>query len=602
MGAEGAAAFKLSDNAAATYAGRHARIDFMKNFSIAAILAIVFAIAAYAPFDSLALDQGRLSGTDLPAVDAAAMLKTAKPDLAQRIARFKPVRMPFDGSSLTANERKTVDQLVIASRALESMYWRQSDPVGLALYKALASIETPGARDLRHYLFINGSRWDLVRENEPFVGTMPLPPGHYLYPTDLTRAAVDGYVAAHPTGKTAIFDPFKVVRRNGAELIGRSYHDEFAPFVHDAADALRKAASLSADADFAKFLRLRADALLSDDYYASDVAWVDLKNPKIDVIFAPYETYLDDLLGVKTSYGAAVMIRNEAESKNLELYQRWVPDIQDALPLAAADRPSVRGHATPMEVMDTPFRAGDLRHGYQAVADNLPNDPRIHKEKGTKKIFFKNFMDARVREIILPLAAKVMDPAQARQASAEGYLASTVLHEICHGLGPAVARRDGRQIDIREAMAGAFSGLEEAKADVVGMLALKWLVDRGVLKKERLEEYYGSYVAGIFRTVRFGTGEAHGRAEMMEFNYLSSQAAIVGAGGRYKVDYAKIPGAIERLAKELLEQEATGDRGRAEAWFKKYDIMPSALKQALDGARDVPIDVDPIVSFDETVR
>ena len=546
--------------------------------------------------------RGTPAAGDLPAVDAAAMLKTAKPDLAQRIARFKPVRMPFDGAGLTAGERQVVDQLVAASRALESIYWRQSDPAGLALYKALAAIDTSAARDLRHYLFINGSRWDLVHENEPFVGTMTMPPGRYLYPIDLTRAEIEGYAGAHPEAKSQIFDPFKVVRRRGAELVARPYHDEFAPFVKEAADALRKAAAASPDAGFGRFLRLRADALLTDDYYASDAAWVDLKNPKIDVIFAPYETYLDDLLGVKTSYGAAVIIRNERESRNLEVYQRWVPDIQEALPLAPADRPSVRGHATPMEVMDTPFRAGDLRHGYQAVADNLPNDPRIHKDKGTKKIFFKNFMDARVSEIILPLAARVMDPAQAKQASAEGYLASTVLHEICHGLGPAFARQNGAQTDIRAAMAGAFSGLEEAKADVVGMFALKWLVDRGVLKKERLDEYYASYVAGIFRTVRFGTGEAHGRAEMMEFNYLSSQGAIVGAVGRYRVDYARMPDALQRLAKELLEQEAAGDRARTEAWFTKYGAMPAPLKQALDAARDVPIDVDPIGSFDETVK
>jgi len=211
-------------------------------------------------------------------------------------------------------------------------------------------------------------------------------------------------------------------------------------------------------------------------------------------------------------------------------------------------------------------------------------------------------MDARVNEVILPLAARVMDPAQAKQASAQGYLASTVLHEICHGLGPAYARTKNGQSDIRAAMAGAFSGLEEAKADVVGMFALKWLVDRGALDKARLEEYYASYVAGIFRTVRFGTGEAHGRAEMMEFNYLASQGAVVGRGGRYRVDYAKMPDAIQRLAKELLEQEATGDRARAEAWFAKYDVMPDALKQALATAKDVPIDVDPVVAFDETVK
>src|SRR5581483_1328985 len=421
-------------------------------------------------------------------------------------------------------------------------------------------------------------------------------------PTDLTRAAVDAYVAAHPADKAAVFDPFAVVRRSGARLVARSYHDAFAPFVKTAADELNRAAALSPDGAFAGFLRLRARSLETDDYYASDVAWVELKNPKVDVIFAPYETYLDDLLGVKTSYGAAVMIRNQKESRNLELYQQWVPDIQDALPIAAEDRPSVRGHVTPMEVMDTPFRAGDLRHGYQAVADNLPNDPRIHKEKGTKKIFFKNFMDARVGEVILPLAARVMDPQQAKQATAEGYLASTVLHEICHGLGPAFSRQNGRQSDIREAMAGAYSGLEEAKADVVGMFALKWLVDRGVLKKERLQEYYASYVAGIFRTVRFGTGEAHGRAEMMEFNYLASQGAIVRASGRYAVDFAKMPDAIAQLARELLAQEATGDRARAEAWFAKYDVVPADLRAAFDAAKDVPVDVDPVSAFDETVR
>ena len=551
---------------------------------------------------SLMVGVAAAAQTDLPPVDAAAMLKTVKPDLDQRLAQFKPVKMPFDASGLSAHERQMIDQLVIASRDLESMYWRQSDPVGLALYHALASIDTPVARNVRHYLFINGSRWDLVRENEPFVGTEKMPPGHFLYPTDLTRAAVEAYVAAHPDAKAAIYDPYTVVHRNGANLTGRKYHDEYRPFAKGAAEALRKAASLSPDPAFARFLRLRADALLSDDYYASDIAWIDLKNPKVDVIFAPYETYLDDLLGVKTSYGASILIRNEPESRNLEQYQRWVPEIQEALPLPEADRPSVRGHATPMEVMDAPFRAGDLRHGYQAVADNLPNDPRIHKEKGTKKIFFKNFMDARVREIILPLAAKVMDPAQAKQASGEGYLASTIMHEICHGLGPAFARRDGKQIDIREAMGPAYSGLEEAKADVVGMFALKWLVDRGVLPKTRLQEYYASYVAGIFRTVRFGTGEAHGRAEMMEFNYLAGQGAIVSAGGRYRVEYLKMPEAIQQLAKELLEQEATGDRERAEAWFKKYDTMPRTLKQALDSARDVPIDVDPIFSFDETVK
>ncbi len=540
-----------------------------------------------------------------PAIDIAAALKTVAPDLDRRLARFTPVKMPYDSAALSARERAMVDQLVVALRELENMYWRQSDPEGLALYNALENERTPIAQSLRHYLFINGSRFDLVDANTPFVGTMPMPPGHALYPAGLTRAEIEAYVARNPARKAAIYNPYTVVTRTGpggADLSGEWYHSKFAAFTAPAAAALRKAADLSDDPAFAAFLRLRADAILTDDYYNSDVAWIDLKNPKFDVIYAPYETYLDDLLGVKTSYGAAILIRNEPESEKLSLYERYVADIQDALPLAPADRPSVRGHATPMEVMDAPLRAGDLRHGYQAVADNLPNDPRIHQQKGTKKIFFKNFMDARVDKVILPLAARVMDPAQARRASADGYLASTLMHEISHGLGPAFARVRGRQTDIREAIGGLFGGLEEAKADVVGMYALKWLVDRNVLPKARLAEYYASYVAGIFRTVRFGTGEAHGRAEMMELNYLSEQGAIVNASGRYRIDDAKMPLAVAALARELLEQEATGDRARAEAWFAKYDRMPPPLTAVLAAATDVPIDIDPIFSFAEPVR
>jgi hypothetical protein len=531
-----------------------------------------------------------------------AVLRTAVPDLSQRLARFKVVQMPFDGSKLSDQERKMVDQLVAACGFLEQIYLRQSDPDGLAMFTSLASVNTPAATDVRRYFTINGSRWDLVNENQPFVGGVVMPPGRALYPADLTRDQVTTYVAAHPDQKAAMYSPFTVVSRQGAGLVTRPYHEAFQPFVEEAATALRQAASLSGDAAFANFLRLRADALTTDDYYASDSAWVDLREPKFDVIFAPYETYLDDLLGVKTSYGASILIRNDEESRNLEIYQHAVPDIQNALPLAAPDRPSLGGKATPMEVMDAPFRAGDLRHGYQAVADNLPNDPRIHQEKGTKKIFFKNFMDARVNEVILPLAAKLMDEASAKRASASGYMAATVMHEIAHGLGPAFARQQGKRIDIREALGNVYPGLEEAKADVTGMFGLKFLVDRGVLKKERLEEYYASYVAGIFRTVRFGVGEAHGRAEMMEFNYLVEQGALVQKDGRYQVVYAKMPDVLARLAKELLEQEATGDRARAEAWFTKYDTMPAALSNALKAASDVPIDVDPIFSFPDVIK
>jgi hypothetical protein len=428
-------------------------------------------------------------------------------------------------------------------------------------------------------------------------------PGRGFYPHGLTRDQVEQYVKEHPEKKAVIYAPQTVLRWKGNDLDGVPYHVAYRSFLEPAANALREAAALADDAAFANYLRLRADALLNDDYYKSDLAWLDLRNPKFDVIFAPYETYDDGLLGVKTSYGAAVLIRNEAESKKLALYEKYIPDIQDALPLAAEDRPSKRGQPTPMEVMDTPFRAGDLNHGYQAVADNLPNDARIHQEKGTKKIFFKNFMDARVNVVILPIAQRLMRPDQAAQASGEGYLAHTLLHEISHGIGPAFARKNGKQVDIREAIGPAFNGLEEAKADVVGLFGLKWLVDRGAIPKERLPEFYCSYLAGLFRTMRFGTAEAHGKAEMMEFNYLFEQKAIQrDAAGKYVIDYARTATAIAALTKELLEIEATGDRARAETWFRKYDVMPADVKAALNTVKDVPIDITPNFSFPQRVE
>lgn len=524
-------------------------------------------------------------------------------DIAAQLAKFRTVRVPFSTAGLSAKEVKMVRKLVEAGQYLESIYWRQSDPEGLALYQRLAGC--PGRREqqLRHYLLINGSRYDLLEGNKPFVGTPTEAPGRALYPTGITRKEIDDYVAAHPGKKTEIFNPWTVVKRSGNELVGVPYRVEFAKWLVPAATALREAAALSADKAFANFLRLRADAFLTDDYYKSDLAWVDLEDRKFDVIMAPYETYLDDILGVKTSYGTAVLIRNAAESNKLTMYKKYAAAIQDALPLPAADRPSNEGHSTPMEVMDTPFRSGDLRHGYQAVADNLPNDPRIHAEKGTKKIFFKNFMDARVNYVVLPIGKLLMRADQANLASMGGYLAVVVMHEMSHGLGPAYSRVNGKQADIRESIGSLYSGLEEAKADIVGLYGLDWMMSKGILPKSRAGDYYASHVAGIFRTVRFGVSEAHSKAEMMEFNYFVERGAIArDAAGKYAIDFAKMSGAVASLAKELLEIEATGDRARAEAWFTKYATMPADLKEALAKAGSVPVDVDPVTSFGEVVK
>jgi hypothetical protein len=521
-------------------------------------------------------------------------------DETARLARWKEVRMPLPASGISAAERRMLDKLMHASALLDRLFWRQNDLGGYELYRRT---QDPAVRTL---LGIMGQRWDVTGDNWCFVGEFRMPPGHDLYPHDLTRAEVDRWVAQHPEDRAVIFAPDTVVVKeprppgSGSRLVAIPYHQEYRRWLEPMAKDLRDAAALSPDPAFANYLKLRADALLTGDYHASELTWLDLKNPKFDLIFAPYQSDIDGLLGVKSAYTAAVLIRNEAESRKLAEFQKFVPDLQDVLPVAAEARPSRRGHVTPMEVMDAPYRAGDLGHGYQAVADTLPDDPRIHEEKGTKKIFFRNFMDARVREVVMPLARQMMDARQAGLVSAEGYLFAVLLHEISHDLGPSFARIDGKDVPIGEAIGPAYGALEEAKADIVGMFGLKWLTDRGALPAARLEEFYASFVAGIFRTVRYGTGESHARAEMAEFNYLREQNAVTLAGGKCSVDTSRMTAAIGRLARELLETEAAGDRARAEGWFKKYGAMPADLKTALAAAASVPVEIYPL--FTDAVK
>ena len=544
------------------------------------------------------------AGANLNGATSVAAPLGVAPDLDARLAKIKPVEMPFDHAGLSEREQQMVAKLVDAANCIERIYWRQSDPGGLQLYGRLEKSSDLLDKKVLRLMKINGSRYDLIDELHPFVGKEAAPPGGALYPAGLTQAEVEKYVAAHAAEKEAVYNEDSLLERDGDKLMAVPYHIAFAEFLKPAAENLREAAKLSEDPQFAKFLNLRAGALLNDDFYASDLAWLDLNNPKFDLILAPYESYLDNLLGVRTSYGAAVLIRNEEESKKLEVFRKYVPNLQEALPLGKQDLPSKRGHVTPMEVMDAPFRTGDLLHGYQAVADNLPNDARVHEAKGSKKIFFKNFMDARVNVVILPIAKRLLREDQAVRASGDGYLAATLAHEISHELGPNYSRTAAGKKEIREAIGGDFSALEEAKADVVGLFCLEWLANHGAITQEQLEDDYISYVAGNFRTMRFGIAEPHGRGEMMEFNYMMEQGAVTrdAASGRYTVVLDKMPTAIAALTKELLEQEATGNRARTAAWFAKYAVLPDHLKQAFNQVADIPVDIQPKFSFLEEIR
>jgi hypothetical protein len=533
---------------------------------------------------------------------------------AERAARWRTVQIPYNAAALTARQRQMVARLADACRLMDILFWHQSDLGGYHLY------HTTQSEILRRLFAINGDRWDLLDEHFPILGEQPYIPGHELYPYGLTRAAIEQYALAHPDQKADLYSPRTVIRTAPftlspllsqpvvspkevpATLLTVPYHVAYAEWLVPMAADLRAAARLSPDPAFARYLTLRAEALLTDDYFASEVAWLELKDPAIDLIFGPNEGSLDDVLAVKNVYGASILIRNDRESRKLALYREHEAEMQQALPIEAAARPSKAGFATPMEVADAPLRAGSLRYGYQAVADNLPDDPRVHAEKGSKKIFFKNFMDLRVANVVLPIGAMLLPPDQAAKVTANGYLTPVILHEISHGLGPAYSTVSGKQIPINAAIGPAYAGLEEAKADVTGVFLAHWLVEQKLIPAADLETIYASFVAGIFRTLRFGTGEAHGRAQMMEFNYLLEHHTLTESNGRYTIDFAAMPATITALCHQLLTFEHEGDRAGADAWFARYDVMPAHLTHALDRTSAIPVDVTPDFELSRGVR
>jgi hypothetical protein len=525
------------------------------------------------------------------------------------------VPIGYAKAGLTAAEQQMIAKLADACHQMDEIYLHQSDLGGWAMY------HTTQNEYILRLFNTYGSRWDLVDENTSILGEEPMMPGRELYPFGITKADIAQYAAAHPDAKAGLYSPFTVVRSAPLDLPAQlsepvvrgtpdhlyivPYHEAYAEWVKPLVADLRAAAKLSPDAAFAHYLNLRADAFLSDDYHASDAAWLELKSPKIDLIFAPRDTTLDGILGIKASYGGSILIRNEAESRKLAMYQQHEAAMQQALPIAAENKPAKDATGTLMEVADAPLRAGNLRYGFQTVAANLPNDPT---EKGTKQIFFKNFVEARVENVILPVAQRVLTPAQAKDVSSEGYLTFTVLREISHGLGPASANVGGRQTAIGDAIGPGYGALEEAKADATGVFLAKWLVDQRLATAAELNAVYASYVAGMMRSLRLGAVDAQGRAEMSELNYLLEQNAIKQAlasgaqAGKYMIDYAAMPGAVESLAKQLLTFEANGDRAGAEAWLAKYDVMPAAMTHALESTASLPVDITPDFEIAHGVR
>lgn len=515
------------------------------------------------------------------------------------LARYAPYEMSFDASGLPPRDRMMLRKLAEAAAYLDTAYLMQTSVNGLRYRDSLAALPPDTLREkLLTLLRRNGGPFELLHHDTAFIGSDTFSAGQELYPRGMTAAEFDALLPGlSEEERKAFLSPYTVIRpdgRGGYRAV--PYHVEYARWVGPMARLLREAADLSDDPGFARFLRLKADALLTDRYFDADTAWIGLEGNRYDIVFGPFEDYADGVKGIKTKYEAYIEVVDTAESRRLDRYTAHLPALERNLPVAEVYKTGKAGLTTRFVVVTDILRAGEGAAGYQAVATNLPNDPEIHRAKGTKKTFWKNMFRARFNAVIRPVSVRLIHPEQLQYLTYDGFFQFVLMHEISHALGPRTVKAGPeRGRPVNEVIGPEHSALEEAKADLAGLHSLAYLMDRKVVEPGRAREFYVSYLGSLFRTIRFGIGEAHGKAAAISLNYLSAGGGIVhdAATKRWSVDFGKIRAGVERLTAELVTLQGNGDPAAVKEFFSKWVTMTDALKSSLAAVSDIATDVLP---------
>jgi len=521
------------------------------------------------------------------------------PDTPQRVTQLPRTIIDYDHALLTDAERQVVAKLIDASKQIDEIYLRQVSEDNPAMQVRLtAQAAAPGGTALDRagydYFVINKGPWDRLKDDEPFIGTAKKPAGAAFYPADMTKAELEQYVAAHPKKKDELEGLFTIVRRDGTDFVGVPYHAYYLDYLEPAAKALREAAALTDNASLKTYLTKRAAAFLSDDYRDSDMAWMDLEGP-IEVVIGPYEVYEDNLFNYKAAYESFVTVVDAPESAKLAAYAHALPDMERNLHEPEAYKNMNRGTESPIRVVQEIYTAGDARKSVQTAAFNLPNDEVVREKKGSKKVLLKNVMDAKFRQSGRPIALRVLDPSLVNDLSFDAYFNHTLFHELSHGLGPGfVTLASGERVEARKPLKELFSTIEECKADVLCVWNLEYAQTHNLLTSFNERQLFATYAGLMFRALRFGTGDAHGRGMAVQWNWLRERGAIVPAGGKFTVDFAKMRDGVKALATELLTIEATGDYNRANALLAKYGHDTPEMDAVNRGLTDIPIDITPV--------
>jgi hypothetical protein len=523
-------------------------------------------------------------------------------DLNARIRRFAPTVINADTSRLAPRDRRALAKIVEAAKLLDPLYRRQVWSGNEALLSRLTRDRTPLGRARLRYFMINDGAWSQLDENVAFLAGVPRvrPPQAAHYPDDMTKAEFESWVATlSPEEKRKAEGFFYAIRRDPlGKLTAVPYSREYGEFLRPAARLLREAARLTTNATLRNFLTKRADAFLGDDYYESDVAWMDLDSP-IDVTIGPYETYSDELFNYKAAFEAYVTLRDEAESAKLSHFSNYLQELENNLPIDPQYRNPKLGAASPIRVVNVVFSSGEGNTGVQTAAFNLPNDERVVQEKGSKRVMLRNVQAAKFDKTLVPISRVVLAPADRPHVSFEAFFTHVLAHELMHGLGPHNITVNGQQTTVRGQLKDTYSAIEEAKADVTGLWALQYLIDKGVVERRMEQSLYTTYLASMFRSVRFGITEAHGKGVALQFNYLTDEGAIRfdERAGTFGIDPSRFREAARKLAHDIMTVQAEGSYEKAKAMLDRYGVVRPQMQRAFDRLKDVPVDIEPVYPF-----
>ena len=543
-----------------------------------------------------ACSQGEKKDATQPGESVSASVYVASRDKLNTMRdQFAVVEMAPEISFLSGEERAVVNKLNQVGALMSEIYLRQRSEENPGWRDAIVNGDLADKDLLLNLFDLHFGPWDTLDHNKPFFSANKMPDGAAYYPADMTKEEFDQWIADHPQDEAAFKSGYTVIRRDGDSLVAIPYSVHYREWLEPAAALMREAAAITTNESLKNFLTLRAESFLSDDYYASEMAWMDLDGP-IEAAIGPYEVYTDNLFGYKTAFEAFITIKNPEESAALAKYKDFLRDMEANLPVDDSYKNFQRGFESPIAVTYQVHGGGDNVPGVQTIAFNLPNDERVREAKGAKKVLLNNVLGAKFDRILAPMAETVLVSDQAGLLVKKYMANETLFHELSHSLGPGTITVDGEATTVNAQLKELYSPMEEGKADVMGAYNILYMMERGELPAEEKESFLATYFTGLFRAMRFGINEAHGRGAAFQYTYFKEAGAFQrdDAEGKYRLDFLVLEQAISDLTRDVVILQGNGDYDAAQLFLEQYAILDDNAEAAIAALTNLPVDIQPV--------